>query len=124
PPQQHFPRLPRAQISRLSGVGQHRSVRVGELLFEPGDRNGDLFVVMSGGIELVRPVAGREEPITVLGPGQFTGEINMLSARVTLARARVVTEGSVVALDRDGIRAVVQRDPALSETLLPASILG
>jgi len=74
-------------------VGQHRTVRVGEVLFEPGDRNGDLFVVLSGGIEIVRPVAGREEPITVLGPGQFTGEINMLSARVTLARGRVATEG-------------------------------
>src|SRR5438874_13811384 len=121
--EQMFPRLTDAQISRISGVGQRRSLRVGEVLFEPGDRNGDLFVVISGGIEIVRPVAGREEPITVLGPGQFTGEINMLSARVTLARARVVAEESVVALDRDGIRAVVQRDPELSEILLRAFIL-
>jgi thioredoxin reductase (NADPH) len=121
--EQMYPRLTDAQILRISGVGQHRNVRVGELLFEPGDRNGDLFVVISGGIEIVRPVAGREEPITVLGPGQFTGEINMLSARVTLARARVAAEGTVVALDRDGIRAVVQRDPELSEILLRAFIL-
>ena len=121
--EQMYPRLTDAQISRISDVGQHRSIRVGELLFEPGDRNGDLFLVISGGIEIVRPVAGREEPITVLGPGQFTGEINMLSARVTLARARVVAQGSVVALDRDGIRAVVQRDPELSEILLRAFLL-
>ena len=121
--EQMYPRLTDAQISRISGVGQHRSVRVGELLFEPGDRNGDLFVVISGGIEIVRPVAGREEPITVLGPGQFTGELNMLSARVTLARGRVAAEGSVVALDREGIRAVVQRDAELSEILLRAFIL-
>src|SRR5437763_15658653 len=121
--EQMFPRLTDAQISRISGVGQRRSLRVGEVLFEPGDRNGDLFVVISGGIEIVRPVAGREEPITVLGPGQFTGEINMLSARVTLARARVAAEGCVRALDRDGIRAGVQGDPAVSETLLRAVVL-
>ena len=121
--EQMYPRLTDAQISRISGVGQQRSVRAGELLFEPGDRNGDLFVVISGGIEIVRPVAGREEPITVLGPGQFTGELNMLSARVTLARGRVAAEGSVVALDREGIRAVVQRDAELSEILLRAFIL-
>jgi thioredoxin reductase (NADPH) len=121
--EQMYPRLTDAQISRISGEGQQRSVRAGELLFEPGDRNGDLFVVISGGIEIVRPVAGREEPITVLGPGQFTGELNMLSARVTLARGRVATEGSVIALDRDGIRSVVQRDPELSEILLRAFIL-
>ena len=121
--EQMFPRLTDGQISRISGIGQRRNISVGEVLFEPGDRNTDLFLVISGGIEVVRPVAGREEPITVLGPGQFTGEINMLSARVTLARARVVTEGSVVALDRDGIRAVVQGDPELSEILLRAFVL-
>jgi thioredoxin reductase (NADPH) len=121
--EQMYPHLTEAQISRISGVGQRRSVRVGEILFEPGDQKSDLFVVISGGIEIVRPVAGREEPITVLGPGQFTGEINMLSSRVTLARGRVAAEGSVVALDRDGIRAVVQRDPELSEILLRAFML-
>ena len=121
--EQMYPRLTDAQISRISDAGQHRTVRLGQVLFEPGEQRNDLFVVISGGIEIVRPVAGREEPITVLGPGQFTGELNMLSARVTLARARVVAEGSVVALDRDGIRGVVQRDPELSEILLRAFIL-
>jgi thioredoxin reductase (NADPH) len=121
--EQMYPRLTDGQIARISDIGQRRSVSVGEILFEPGDRNTDLFLVISGDVEIVRPVAGREEPITVLGPGQFTGEINMLSARVTLARARVVSEASVVALDRDGIRAVVQGDPELSEILLRAFVL-
>jgi len=121
--EQMYPRLSDRQISRISEIGQRRSVSAGEVLFEPGDRNSDLYLVISGGVEIVRSVAGREEPITVLGPGQFTGEINLLSARVTLARARVVTEGSVVALGRDGIRAVVQGDPELSEILLRAFVL-
>ena len=121
--EQMYPRLTDGQISRISGIGKRRSISVGEVLFEPGDRNTNLFLVLNGGIEIVRQVAGREEPITVLGPGQFTGEINMLSARVTLARARVAAEGSVVALDRDGIRAVVQGDPELSEILLRAFVL-
>ena len=121
--EQMFPRLTDAQLSRISGIGQRRSVRAGEVLFEPGDQNTDFFVVISGGIEVVRPVAGREEPITVVGPGQFTGEINMLSARVTLARGRVAADGSIVALDHDGLRAVVQRDSELSEILVRAFIL-
>ncbi|MGZ6126362.1 MAG: FAD-dependent oxidoreductase, partial [Myxococcales bacterium] len=121
--EQMFPRLTDAQISRISGIGQRRSVRAGEVLFAPGDQNTDLFVVTSGSVEIVRPVAGREEPIAVLETGQFTGELNLLSSRVTLARARVVAEGSVIVLDRDGIRAVVQGDPELSEILLRAFIL-
>jgi thioredoxin reductase (NADPH) len=121
--EQIFPRLTDSQLSRISSVGQRRSVRAGEVLFEAGDQNTDFFVVLSGGIDLVRPIAGREQPVAVLGPGQFTGEINMLSSRVAWARGRVAADGSILALDREGLRAVVQRDPELSEILLRAFIL-
>src|SRR2546428_373886 len=121
--EQIFPRLNDAQLSRISSIGQRRSVRAGEVRFEAGDQHTDMYVVISGGIDLVRPVAGREESVTVLGPGQFTGEINMLSSRVAWARGRVAADGSIIALDRDGVRAVVQRDPELSEILLRAFIL-
>jgi thioredoxin reductase (NADPH) len=121
--EQIFPRLTDAQLSRISAAGRRRSVQAGELLFEAGDQNTDFFVVISGGIELVRPVAGVEQPIAMLGPGQFTGEINMLSARRAWARSRVAADGSVIALDRDSLHAVVQRDPELSEILLRAFLL-
>jgi len=121
--EQIFPRLTDAQLSRISAAGQHRGVQAGEVLFEAGDQNTDFFVVISGGIEIVRPVAGREQPVALLGPGQFTGEINMLSARRAWARGRVAADGSIIALDRDGLHAVVQRDPELSEILLRAFIL-
>src|SRR3989442_15462869 len=47
----------------------------------------------------------------------------MLSSRVAWARGRVAADGAIIALDRDGVRAVVQRDPELSEILLRAFIL-
>jgi thioredoxin reductase (NADPH) len=71
----------------------------------------------------VRPIADREETVAALGPGQFTGELNMLSARRAWARGRVRADGSIIALNRDGLRSVVQRDPELSEILLRAFIL-
>ena len=42
--------------------------------------------------------ATREEPVVVHGPGQFTGEINMLSARRSLVRARVTRDGELLAV--------------------------
>jgi thioredoxin reductase (NADPH) len=121
--EQIFPRLTDAQISRISPAGRRRSVQAGELLYEAGDQNTDFFVVISGGVELARPVAGVEQQIARLGPGQFTGEINMLSARRAWARCRVAADGSIIALDRDSLHSVVQRDPELSEILLRAFIL-
>src|SRR6516165_4765505 len=82
-PEQTFPRLSDAQIDRMARVGRRRAVEAGEILYEPGDQNNNLYLVLAGALELERPM-GAEAVVThiaTLGPGQFTGEINMLSAR-------------------------------------------
>ena len=93
------------------------------MLFEAGEQNTRFFVVLAGAIEIVRPIGDREEPVTVHHARQFTGEINMLSARRSLVRARVAGDGAVIAVDRDDLRALVQRDSELSEILMRAFIL-
>jgi thioredoxin reductase (NADPH) len=118
-----FPELSEAQLRRISGIGERRNVRAGEVLFEVGEQNSRFFVVIEGSIEVVRPVGDREEPVVLHGPGQFTGEINMLSARRSLVRGRAVGDGSVIVVDREHLRALVQRDSELSEILMRAFIL-
>ena len=120
---QMFPQLTPAQIGRIASLGERRSVRSGEVLLELGEQDTRFFVVIEGAIEIVRPVAGREERITVHGPGEFTGEINMLSARRNLVRGRAIGDASMVVVDREHLRALVQRDFELSEILMRAFIL-
>lgn len=120
---QMFPRLTPAQIARVSSLGDRRQVRAGEILFDVGEQNTRLYVVLEGEIRIVRPVGDHEELVTSHDPGQFTGEINMLSARRSLVRARVVTNGSVIAVDRSHLPGLIQRDSELSEILLRAFIL-
>lgn len=118
-----FPELTVAQLRRIGSLGELRSVRAGESLFEVGEQNTKFFVVVEGGIEVLRPVGDREEPVVLHGPGQFTGEINMLSNRRSLVRGRALGDGSVIAVDRENLRALVQRDSELSEILMRAFIL-
>src|SRR5438477_5087465 len=120
---QMFPKLTAAQLARISGVGERRRVRSGEVLFEVGEQHTRFFVVIEGAIEIVRPGDGSAEPITVHGPGEFTGEINMLSARRALVQARAMGAGSIVVVDRDHLRTLVQRDAELGEILMRAFIL-
>ena len=79
--------------------------------------------MISGAIEVVLPVGDREQPVVMHRPRQFTGEINMLSARRSLVRGRVEEAGEVIAVDRQDLRLLVQRDSELSEILLRAFIL-
>jgi thioredoxin reductase (NADPH) len=51
-------------------------------------------------------------------PGDFTGELDMLSVRPSLVRARTVDPTEVVELDPLSLRNLVQTDPELGEFLL------
>jgi thioredoxin reductase (NADPH) len=120
---QMFPELTPAQVERIAGIGRRRDVRAGEVLIEVGEQNTRFFVVLTGAIEIVRLIGDREEPVVVHRARQFTGEINMLSARRSLVRARAAADGAVIAVDREDLRTLVQRDSELSEILMRAFIL-
>ena len=123
-PDPAFPILTPAELDRIAARGHLRQVREGEVLFEPGDRVVPFLVVKTGHIEIVLPTAiGGDTPIVVHGPGQFTGEVNMLSGRPSLARGRAVEPGEVIGMDREHLLALVQTDPGLSEIIMRAFIL-
>jgi thioredoxin reductase (NADPH) len=120
---QIFPTLTSVQIERVATYGRRRVVRSGEVLVEQGDRAIPFFVVISGELEAVRPTCATETLITIVRPGQFTGEINTLSGRRALARIRARQDGDVIQLTRENVLTVVQTDAELSEILMRAFIL-
>jgi thioredoxin reductase (NADPH) len=118
-----FPKLTPVQISRIELHGHIRSVQSGEVLIEQGDRSVPFFVVITGEVEILRPLGDRETLVTVHGPGEFTGEVNMLSGRRSLVRARVTKPGKVIELDHQQMLGLVQTDAELSGILMTAFIL-
>ena len=122
-PDQTFPTLTAAQIARIAAHGRVRSVERDEVLVETGTLNPPFFVVTRGRLEVVRPSGAVEERVTTHLPGQFTGEINMLSGRRGLVRLRASEPGEVIQVDRDRLMSLVQTDSELSEILMRAFIL-
>ena len=118
-----FPTLTPAQIARIAAHGRTRPTREGEVLVEQGDSTVPFFVVMAGELEVVRPTVAKEAVVAVVGPGQFTGEVNLLSGRRALIRLRVRQSGEVIELDRERLLALVRTDAELSEILMRAFIL-
>ena len=54
-----FPKLTPVQISRIAMHGRIRSVQSGEVLLEQGDRSVPFFVVITGEVEILRPLGDR-----------------------------------------------------------------
>src|SRR5450755_1455387 len=123
PRTQAFPVLTAAQISRLRPGSKLRKVEPGEILFEPGDTGVPFFVMLSGSMEIVQPDIQGERPIVTHGPGEFTGEITMISGQRCLVRGRVTEAGEFLEISGDDLRAHVARDAELSEIFMRAFIL-
>jgi thioredoxin reductase (NADPH) len=115
-----FPTLTAAQIARLDALGTRVRVAEGAVIFNPGDRAQSLFVVLEGRLEVVSPSEHGETRITFLDPGQFNGEVNMLSGRPTLVRARAAAASELLEIKTATLRRLVQTDPELSEIFLRA----
>ena len=118
-----FPALTQAQLERLRSHGARRPIARGDVLFEAGDPGVSFFAVTAGELEIVSRAGGTERRVTVLGPGQFTGEVNMLSGRRPLVRVQAIDAGEVIELAREQLLGVVQTDAELSEILMRAFIL-
>lgn len=121
--EQLFPKLDREQIARIGRSGRRRKVERGEILFEAGDVKSYFFVIVSGTVEVVSIDGDDEKAITVHGPGDFTGELDLLTGRSSLTRARVVDPGEVIVVDRAELRRLVQVEADLSELFMRAFIL-
>lgn len=123
PRTQSFPTLTEEQIARIRPLGRERPVEQGEILFEPGETGLRFFVLLSGAMEIVQPSLDGERRVATHGPGEFTGEMTMISGQPSMVLGRVTEAGAFLELGGDALRDLVARDAELSELFLRAFIL-
>jgi thioredoxin reductase (NADPH) len=115
-----FPILTPEQIGRIAPFAPERTFADGASLWNQGDRNNPMFVVVEGEIAIL---SGEDHLVTVHHPGAFSGDVDLLSGRPTVVRARARGVTRVLELGQDRLRRLVQTDPELSEIFLRAFIL-
>jgi thioredoxin reductase (NADPH) len=118
-----FPKLDDSQIAALAEFGQLRDAQPREVILERGDLHHGIFVVLSGRVEAIRVSADGETVLHVLDRGEFTGDVNLLSGRGTLIRARALEASTLLEIDRANLRHIMQTDAALGEIFLKAFVL-
>src|SRR5919106_5151124 len=118
-----FPVLDRQDIAALTARGSRRDVSAGEVLFAEGDRGFSFFVVLEGGIEIVERSRGTPQTIVIHRPGEFTGDVDMLTGRAALVEGRATENGLVLQLSADQLRRAVDDLPDLGETLMKAFLM-
>jgi len=73
-----------------------RTAKAGEILFRAGDTGSEMFVVRSGAVRIVVESRGKEKTLAVLGPGEFIGEMSILTDQPRSATAIVEKEADLL----------------------------
>lgn len=122
PQAEAFPVLTAAQIDRIRPYGASRTVRAGEILFEPGRMGMPCFVVLSGKLEILMTKLSGEQVLVTYGSGGFSGEMVLISGARSLSRGRVAEPGEFLELSADALHSLIAKDAELSDIFMRAFI--
>jgi thioredoxin reductase (NADPH) len=122
-PDPKFPVLTADQLQRLHTHGRVRQVPAGETIISIGQPSPPFFALKSGTLEVVQPSRAGDVVIVTHQPGEFTGEVSLLSGRPSLVDVRTSSDTELIEVQRPDLLSVVQSDSELSEILMRAFLL-
>jgi CRP-like cAMP-binding protein len=114
-----FSQLSPAELARVVEVVRERAYpRNSVILFEddPGDA---LFVVAEGQVKVVLiGEDGREVILSVLGPGEFFGEMALIDDEPRSAHVIAMEDSSLLVLRREDFQGILRQSPGIAVALL------
>ncbi|MGD0743584.1 MAG: Crp/Fnr family transcriptional regulator [Verrucomicrobiota bacterium] len=116
---QLFIGLPPADLENIAAVTVVRSLAKGDYLFREGDLARGFYVVQRGAVNVhrVNP-AGKEQVIHVFRAGESFAEVALATERGYPADARALEPTQVLLVQKDGILALLKRQPELALRML------
>src|SRR5205814_9581828 len=85
----------------------------GQMVFEQGDAPDRFYIISGGEVEVVRRRRdGREKILAVLHPGDYFGEIGLLTEARRNASIRAKTDVQLLAMSWDDFRRVIESSEA------------
>lgn len=107
-----FSEMDEQEVADIRAIMQEMKFRAGQVIIRE-DEIGDLFYVITEGHAevLIRDADGAELIIHEVGPGDFFGELSMLTNEPRSARIRAVDSVTTLALERDDFFEFLRTNP-------------
>lgn len=117
--EQAFPVLNVSQIAKLRPFGTTRKIQADEVLIEIGDDIPGLFVVLEGQTKIVDR-ANDERVIKTSGPGEFNGELGILTGQRAFVACVAAKSGTLLFVSSAKVQEIIANIPELSDILVTA----
>ena len=121
---QIYPTLDPLEIERVRRFGNARSFAAGKSLWTAGQVAPGLVVILTGKVAVTeRDQFDNHKPIAVHGPGNFLGELALLSGRPALVDAIAQEPVEALIIQSERLRALMIAEAELGERIMRALIL-
>jgi len=114
-----FAGLSEASLLTLASEGRFAQVEKGQFIFFQSDSSEKVYIVRSGLVAIVlESPDGREMVINEMHPGDFFGEVGVLTRQPRSTSAIARSEGVVLELPRQTFLGILAAEPALARRIL------
>jgi CRP/FNR family transcriptional regulator, cyclic AMP receptor protein len=114
-----FDGLGEASLLALAQAGKFVQVEKGQFIFFQSDPSEKVYIVRSGLVSIVlESPDGREMVINEMHPGDFFGEVGVLTRQPRSTSAIVRTEGVLLELPRQAFLGILGAEPVLARRIL------
>lgn len=83
------------------------SLPEGATVFRQGEPGGSLYVIRAGKVRVLKESNGRKRMVTVLGPGDFFGEMAVVTGRPRSATVEIVEDAELLKVPADKLQEMV-----------------
>ena len=114
-----FSEMKKSDLETIARLAQGWSFRPGETIIREGDRDGRLFVIVSGEVEVIKGMGRKSERhVRNLGALNYFGEMALIDDLVRSASIVATEQTEVLILDQWNLRKEIERYPAMAFELL------
>ena len=118
-----FPKLTEEMVERLRPFGLEQTFPGSVSLFNCGEREADMFVVLAGQIDMSLPaVSGESRIIAHHQRFDFSGELNLLNSQGSLVNARTVGECRLLRIPRSELQRMMRAEGDIANLIMQATI--
>ena len=122
-PEMAFPLLSKGMIECLYAYGAEEPVSSGTTLWSRGDREVDMFVLLTGVIDIYGRSGNEDRKVVAtLHQGQFSGELDLLSSRQTLLEGCATTDCIVLRISRPKLQRLMRIEADIANLIMQATI--
>ncbi len=113
-----FASFERETLVRILASTELRSYDEGDIIVTEGEQGSSLFLIVSGTVKVfTRTETGVNVPLAELVPGDFFGEVSLLTGKPRTATITAKTKVTAIELDRQAIDEIAQDHSEVLTTL-------